>query len=475
MAMDADMLNQARNVAAQHSEGIHIEHKTWMDLANPDEKAKVIKACMALRNMDGGWLAIGIENGTGKAAKNPPIDIRAAYDADAINKLIVEFSSDPFGVDVCYPDIDGAEVAVLRIPGGVQSPAITKKAIPAAKPLDADSIYCRSTRSGQVSTVKANHRDLQELMDGCMRNREANLGAFVRRHWDGLVSEVNKLQEEPATVLNEFVGRCLAQFEQSLKDQQLISIPRPGLISVGVAWDKELPEKEATASQFASLVMAHPHLGGWSPWLDPRDFNMHPNCKRAVRNGAWDGLIAITQESEQGTIYYQLDYSVWDFRVGLFHAGIYVDDYPDLGLQQMAMRGETWNKGEVPPWYRRLLDRRNITRDVANRLFTAQSLVAGLFNGQRAELPENLNFVFRFDGLKGRFLADYQGGGMLRPTSQAMDESVSSSVQLKMNSDKAVIAERTRAILRPLFAAFGGEDLSQQKVDTWLSGFWEGR
>lgn len=53
-----------------------------------------------------------------------------------------------------------------------------------------------------------------------------------------------------------------------------------------------------------------------------------------------------------------------------------------------------------------------------------------------------------------------------------MDESIVSYVKLKLDADRAVIAERTRAILRPLFSAFGGEDLSQQRVDHWLTDFW---
>ena len=471
MMLEDDKLEQARRVATQHSEGFSIEHKSWLNLSNPDDQVKLIRACLALRNTDGGWLAIGVENGTGRAAKNPPADARASYDADAINKLIVEFSSDPFGVEVCFPDVDGVDVAVLRVPGGLQTPAVTKKPISAAKPLEGDTIYCRSMRGGQVSSVKANHRDLQEIMERCMRNRELDIGTFVRRHWEDLTREVANLQRTPSRQLDEFVGRCISKFGQRLVDHELKSIPIPGQLAVGVAWEGTLPDAEPTDSHFNGMIMAHPHKGGWPPWMDPRDFP-GSHCKRDVRDGAWEGLIALPETHVQGIVFNALDFAVWDFRVGFFHSGAYADDHPAVGLQQMAFRGETWEKGCPPPWYRRALDRKNIARDVAIRLFTAQSLVTGLFKGQNASLPENLLFYFRFDSLKGRLLADYEGGGMSRPTNQAMDESVVSYAQLKMDSDKAVIAERTRNVLRPLFSAFGGEDLSQQRVDNWLAGLW---
>ncbi|GLH74915.1 hypothetical protein GETHLI_34170 [Geothrix limicola] len=471
MLPEDERLNQARRVAIQHSEGFGIEHKSWLDLSNPDDQVKLIRAILALRNNDGGWLAIGVENGTGMTAKNPPSNLRVSYDADAINKLIVEFSSDPFGVEVCYPDVDGVEVAVLRIPGGVKNPAVTKKSIGVTKLLEGDTIYCRSMRGGQVSSVKANHRDLGEILERCMRNRELDIGTFVRRHWEDLTREVSSLQSPPERRLDEFVGTCLSKFGQRLVDHNLKRIPMPGQLAVGVAWDGRLPDTNSTEHYFTRMIMAHPQKGGWPPWMDPRDFP-GSHCKRDVRDGAWEGLIAIPESHAQGIVFSALDFAVWNFSVGLFHSGSYVDDHPALGIQQMVSRGETWVMGGPPPWYRRALDRRNIVRDVANRLFTAQSLVAGLFKGQDAPLPENLFFYFRFDSLKGRLLADYEGGGFSRPANKAMDESIVSYTQLKMDSDRSVIAERTRSVLRPLFSAFGGEDLPQQRVDNWLAGFW---
>ncbi|MBS0174476.1 MAG: hypothetical protein JSR64_10610 [Nitrospira sp.] len=363
-------------------------------------------------------------------------------------------------------------MAVLRIPGGIQTPAITRKPLNAAKSLEGETIYCRSMRGGQVSSVKANLRDLQDLLERCLRNRELNIGAFVRRHWEDLTREVATLQDTPQKALDELFGMGTSRFSQALLDQGLGQISRPGMLSVAVVWDSKLPDPESTTSTFTRMMMSHPHPSGWPVWMDPRDFHQHPYCRREVKNGAWEGLIAIPENHEEGRVFRHLDFSIWDFRTGLFYCGAYFDDLSMVGLQRTQMRGEQWLKGEQPPWLRRTIERRNIVRQVAECMFTAQQLVAGLFKNQPVAPPEHLYFKFMFDRLKGRLLDSYDGGIPSWPANKAEDESVPSNAQLRMDADKSQISERTHSVLRPLFARFGGEDLSQGKVDGWLRELW---
>jgi hypothetical protein len=112
---DEEFVEYARQRASQLGETLGLEHKNWLSLEDPLHQAHLLRACLALRNQGGGWLVIGVDDGTGQRSPGAPADLRASYNADNIQKMVADFSTDPFEVAIAYPEITGGPVVVLRI------------------------------------------------------------------------------------------------------------------------------------------------------------------------------------------------------------------------------------------------------------------------------------------------------------------------------------------------------------------------
>ena len=73
-------------------ESLDVELKPWLALDTPAGKAKLVKACLALRNNNGGCLLVGFQN-DGKPDPNVPSDVRAVYHIDVIQQLLARYAS----------------------------------------------------------------------------------------------------------------------------------------------------------------------------------------------------------------------------------------------------------------------------------------------------------------------------------------------------------------------------------------------
>jgi predicted HTH transcriptional regulator len=54
--------SQVDELVTRPSEGLNVEVKTWIDPDVPDGMAKIIRAALALRNRNGGYLLIGFDD-----------------------------------------------------------------------------------------------------------------------------------------------------------------------------------------------------------------------------------------------------------------------------------------------------------------------------------------------------------------------------------------------------------------------------
>jgi predicted HTH transcriptional regulator len=77
--MNADQ-KRIEELLAHPSESLNVEIKNWI---NPDDKAaqaKIVRAALALRNRNGGYLIIGFDDKTGLPdPKNRPSDIHRHF------------------------------------------------------------------------------------------------------------------------------------------------------------------------------------------------------------------------------------------------------------------------------------------------------------------------------------------------------------------------------------------------------------
>jgi hypothetical protein len=81
-------------------ESLAIELKGWFDPNSPEEQAKIVRGCIAMRNRGtGGFILVGFDNQTtAPALTGAPSDVRTAFHADKINALVNRYASERFEV-----------------------------------------------------------------------------------------------------------------------------------------------------------------------------------------------------------------------------------------------------------------------------------------------------------------------------------------------------------------------------------------
>jgi predicted HTH transcriptional regulator len=177
--------DQLRDLLNAPSETLGVELKRWIDPTIDDGIAKIAKGCIALRNNNGGLLVIGLKDNGEPDEQNAPADVLATFHIDVIQRIVGQFSSEQFSVEVQFGERDGKLYPVISVPSGVRTPVAAKRNCNSAgKQLIKDhSVYVRSLSSNNtVSSSEARRSDWERLVQICFDNREADIGAFVRRH-----------------------------------------------------------------------------------------------------------------------------------------------------------------------------------------------------------------------------------------------------------------------------------------------------
>ncbi len=227
-------------------ERLSVEVKRWIDPSSEVGKAKIVKGCIALRNQDGGFFVVGFEDATWEPDRaNAPTDVRTVWDGDQIQGLIGRHASEPFEVHLRFGNRDGQEYPVLEIEPGVISPVAAKKEIvdpdDNRKLVKLHAVYARSlSANNTASTTEIHHRDWPNLAKRCSDNREAEVGAFLRRNLDRVqigalarmsanLYESMPAPEPPPAIRAELFRRDgYERFQQQKQRRELLYMPRHG-------------------------------------------------------------------------------------------------------------------------------------------------------------------------------------------------------------------------------------------------------
>src|SRR5262245_43740576 len=115
-------------IVASPQEGLNVEIKRWIDPTSNAGIEKIVKAVLALRNRNGGYLAIGFDDKTLlPVAENKPTNVRDAFHFDVIPGLVSRYTSELFEIGVGFSERDGNEYPVIAIPAGVRTPVAAKR------------------------------------------------------------------------------------------------------------------------------------------------------------------------------------------------------------------------------------------------------------------------------------------------------------------------------------------------------------
>jgi hypothetical protein len=194
-------------LVAHPRESLDVELKRWMDPTSNEGRAKIAKGCIALRNNNGGQMIFGFQDDGHPDRGGAPSDVRSAFHLDVIQEIVARCSSETFEVEVSFADSSGQLYPIIKVPAGVRSPVTAKSTINGADGralLKDNAVYVRTLNSNNtVSSAEARRGDWDALVRVCFDNREADIGAFVRRHLAGLnIESLATLVPELAGILH---------------------------------------------------------------------------------------------------------------------------------------------------------------------------------------------------------------------------------------------------------------------------------
>lgn len=310
--MDFDP-DHIQRLVEQPAEALNVEIKRWIDPKIPEDQAKIVKSALALRNRDGGFLLIGIDDKTLLPdERGVPSDPARDFHSDIIQLLVSRYASDPFEVSVAFGRREGKLYPVIVIPPGVRIPVAAKadlKGSDGANLIKHGAVYFRSLRSnGAVSTTEARPEDWSDIAEICFNNREADFGAFFRRQLAGITpdsimnvisalrgGEATHLLAKPCDRARELLSDGARRFEEAMRlrveagdiDGNYLNF---GSRSAALMIIGETPPRRADHSFLNLLSSSNPRYTGWPAWLDSRS---DPNQKNRPyhHDGAWEALI----------------------------------------------------------------------------------------------------------------------------------------------------------------------------------------
>jgi len=314
----------------------------------------------------------------------------------------------------------------------------------------AGDVYCRTLNAnGRASTAVAQPKDWRDIFDRCFENREADIGRFLRRHLgssaEGLLSFGAKphvtLKAQTLSSLDEGIDH----FVRAASGRNLTGAAHQ--IANGAKFEAALiidPLKKGelpTAIFRQTLASSNPNLTGWPVWLDSSGFR-DQSAWPVVRDGVWESLIiSLDSWSEH------LDFYLFDPNGKFYLLRNLQDDCSE----------------KIPAG--------TVLDPIIAVLRVAETIAVGLsFARALGWKPEEttLAFAFRWSRLKGRKLEPWVNRGVyISAREKTGTDSVTSYVEVPLDTPLNAIAPAVETVVRQLFVQFGGYQLPTQAIEDW--------
>lgn len=461
--------NEINDLLRSPSESLSVEIKSWLDLDNPMDQGKVARTLLALRNHNGGTLIFGFDDKTLQpAVEGRPTDVRAAFHADKIQRIVKEFCLPPFEANLVHGVLGDDAFPVVTVPAGVRFPAIARKTLPSlveGKPpvIRQHAVYVRSVNNGIIESVEPRSAaDRETLLQTCFDNREAEIGRFLQRHAPALVREIRSPSDQPPAIVTstaptaskpsppqpsstptqnaavEILRDGQQRFEkrvQFLHDQRQAQLSeRKGWREVAVVCDG--PVHPVPASRILEeLFTRHPRFTGWPAWIDSRGFTKEAQ-QPYPNQGGWEALVTHKHADETEAM---IDFWRIEPQGHFYLRRTYEDDV-------MAKLGD--RRGKV-------LDFVLVVGRAAEALATAHAFARAL-----AKDPEAGTMIaaFRWTNLQGRELDSWvERSRDIWTAVPAYESEATAQITVPLATPLVALSPYVEQAVKPLFAAFGVE------------------
>jgi hypothetical protein len=420
------------------SETLDTEIKSWLDPDKPVEAAKIAKACIALRNNNGGQLILGFDDKSlRKSVKGIPADVKKTYHADVIQRIVSKYALPKFDVEVIFEDKAGQTHPIILVKGGIEYPVMTKSSFEGEVRLN--TVYVRALSNNTVSSSKPKTQDdWDRLIRICFDNREADIGRFFKRHIRAISSELTSASNTSPS--EGFLRAGREAFELKLKERaaagSLKPLPDHGIREV--AFVMEGPFNRIPLVDLLNTVFARqPHFTGWPAWLDSRSLD-NAAFRPYRREDGWEAFIT---ERHLGHGVMVQDFTFWRIENnGKFYQLRTLDD--DAAK---SFGGSVNKPGTV-------LDPVLLFIRTAEIIATAKAF-AGSLATDATEVA--LEFSFRWSGLKGRRLFCWAGRNYPVLGLPAEKDEVLTTHSIPLDLPQSRIWEAVKAVTLEVFESFG--------------------
>jgi hypothetical protein len=464
-------VDEINGLIERPSEGLNVEIKGWVDPSSREGTNKIIKATLALRNRNGGFLLFGFDNGSllPDAINPAPIDVRQAFHVDVIQGIVSRAASEAFEIRVGFGMRDAKEFPVIKVQEGVRSPVAVCRDYSNGSggySMRVGDVFFRTFNSnGIVSSARARPEDWPEIVQICFENREADIGRFLRRHLSSkdvasMLEALNGMRAPFTPALPALRDRAHAALadgelrfqaaikERSLSEQSKSELDR-GMWQVSLAVD---PIKTDVLSDDTFLNLAlnsNPNFTGWPVWIDSRGFNDRDHAPYVLEK-AWQALIVSLGQG-------------WSRHLDF----VRLNPIGEFYLQRISQDDLT---DKVAPTTS--LDAVLAIIRTAEAIAVGISMVKALGWDDEAQL----GFAFRWTKLRGRELCCWVNPLVhISAGRRSHEDSVETFIEVRAGTPLSAIAPYVENAMRDLFVAFNGMKLSSSVYEEWTQKLLERR
>jgi hypothetical protein len=438
-------------------ETINIELKSWIDPKSPGGEQKIARAALALRNQNGGWLVIGFNDKTGSPDPVPAgVNVRLKYHTDEIQKIVSRYASHPFVIEAHFAETGGVEYPVIRIPAGFKTPVVCKADL-LAKGLDgkerfllrAKDIYVRTVDTNHtVSSALGNGRDIEELVERCFQNREADHTALLSKTFQAIPSVTLPAIFRAIGAVSETGLEALVGFETIFdKGEERYSAAMAGraayhhfqgFLNIALVIQGLTKTWEPNFDFLRTLRIANPELTGWPIWLIGDSFP-NQDMQPYFLHDTYEQYIYLQADAIRRG---HLDFAIFDPKGRFFLRRAFEDD---LGVD--GVKGAKTIEVYIQAW----------------RIAEALAVGRAFANALGASSETTLSFAFRWSGIKNRHIDLWAHPGAEFMSAQtSRQDSVQCEVNIAASANDEELIARTIDALQKLVLPFGDVRIPRQ-------------
>ncbi|MEM7408859.1 MAG: RNA-binding domain-containing protein [Myxococcota bacterium] len=449
---------QIESLVSRPRESLPVELKGWFDPETPQGIAKIARACIALRNQNGGYLLIGFADADGSPdIAAAPENVRSDFHADVVQGIVAKYASEAFEAHVHFVDREGATFPVVEVEPGVRTPVAAKRALDdpeGGRPLvRRDAVYVRSLESNNtVSTTEATWKDWPRIVEICFDNRDADVGRFIRRHLPNLTREdvrsfAESLQLGEPDPTGEERAQALLDRGFDRYNTELVrrspDLPGFGTMEVAAVVNGALVLHVANESFLSLLDANNPNYTGWPVWVDSRGFR-EQDARPYVYGDGWEAFI-------------------WSAEPGLSsHLDFWRRDPGGEFYLLRALQDDLVQRIEPLKSLDFALVVLRVAEAIAVPLRFARAMLLSDADAETAEVA----FAFRWTGLANRELSSWASPGRdISPGRICMQDRVSAEVVVPVETSPSALAGFVGNVVARVFAVFQGFELGDSVVE----------